>query len=228
MPALISAFRISMIWIDVDLAAPVSQGPLSKLRVPAEYETIVDTLRTSNGYGDGLRLPWWRKTPPHFFWLYYFERLLPEAVDGHKAWQNLAPLQLGQPLAKLAQTTDVIGEMRGYVSPLATAIVAELKGLDARALDPWVDRCHAIRNDELIVSIDGEAHAITRETGPGAVQTRVTGTAHDRDRAQGRRSNAHKRTDKGDTATGSRGCRLAGGMAPGRCRSGERYSAAPA
>src|SRR4051812_9800036 len=156
MPAQIDAFLISLIWIDVDLAEPVSVGPLSKLRVRAEYETIVDNLRASNGYGDGLRLPWWRKKPPHFFWLYYFEQLLPEAVKGDKAWQSLAPLQISRPLAKLAQATDVAGDVRGYVSPLGTAIVAELRGRTTSALDPWVDRCHAIRNDEMTVNIEGQ------------------------------------------------------------------------
>jgi hypothetical protein len=161
MALLIHAYRLSLIWTDVELAQADGTGPLSKLRSRAGYEATVDQLRGLNGQDGDLRLPWWRKVPTHFYWLYYFNRLLPDRINGAKAWNALAPLQLAKPLAQIAMGGVVSGGLRGYISPQATGLVAEMNGIATLTPEAWVEQCHAIRTRRMEVIMQ-DASAVRR------------------------------------------------------------------
>jgi hypothetical protein len=156
MAVLIHTYRISLIWVDVELRQASGAGRLSKLRRRAGYEATVDALRKTDGHDADLRLPWWRKVPPHFFWLYYFGRLLPDKIDGVRAWRELAPLQLASPVAQVAMPAQVAGEIRGYIAPQVIAVMADVKGKAAALeLNAWVEQCRAIRTGPMTVGLQG-------------------------------------------------------------------------
>jgi len=174
MAATIRVYRLSLIWTDVELGRFDQTGHLSKLRRRADFETTIDALRLAHGRDTDLRLPWWRKVPPHFFWLYYFNSLLPDRIDGAKAWKALAPVQLSVPLARLDMSGGVSGEVRGYIAPQSAAIVAEVKGVSALSPDAWVEQCHAIRGGRLnVTGQDGTAGSMRLQEAAVTFQARL-------------------------------------------------------